>query len=315
MKTAEYQSKLIEHAATRGYGKPKKEGNQWIFRHPTSKAEATVEYVPELSDKKGYLTYAKGILTSAHNAAVERIKSEAPFIAKKSTQKGGADFASSLDIQLAHELLEMVSDLNHKKKLPAIKFDNDLADLDSLASSLKCANCGELVEKPSPYCGEYCQQFAGTIRYSRKAIQARRTDDEDFHIGLGTRLIALLKGGYPTKARSLDKETRDFVFGRDKMICQICGGTADQIDHINGSSSAITNLRAVCGKCNRKLAVDNVSFVNIEENANSGNCTHETLQELAVRIAAPNNQFFCDDYNVWKSAEPFIRSSREKLLK
>ena len=64
--------------------------------------------------------------------------------------------------------------------------------------------------------------MAGTVRYVRKAAGGGRLGEDEFLVGLGQRLVALLKGGYPARARFLNRAQREVVFERDGRIWQ-CG--------------------------------------------------------------------------------------------
>lgn len=64
----EYRARLLLHAAKRGYGRPRRQGNDWIFE-AASGAQAIVEFEPTLAEKSGYLTYAKIQLTAGQNDA------------------------------------------------------------------------------------------------------------------------------------------------------------------------------------------------------------------------------------------------------
>ncbi len=66
---AEYREKLIAHAHKRGYGPSTQEDNKWVFTTDPPGRTAVVEFEPRLTEKKGYLVWAKGILTSEQNVA------------------------------------------------------------------------------------------------------------------------------------------------------------------------------------------------------------------------------------------------------
>ncbi len=58
---------LLIHAAKRGFPVSTVSGNDWIFADPKSGAKAIVQFDPSLTEKSGYLTFAKGVLTAAMN--------------------------------------------------------------------------------------------------------------------------------------------------------------------------------------------------------------------------------------------------------
>ena len=53
------------------------------------------------------------------------------------------------------------------------------------------------------------------------------------------------------------KAARIVVMGRDNHTCQVCGLPAQEVDHIIpwavSHDSTLSNLRAICIKCNRVL--------------------------------------------------------------
>jgi hypothetical protein len=65
----EYREKLLVHAKKRGYERPSRQGNDWIFKAATG-ARAIVEFEPVFTEKSGYLTYAKTTLTAIQNEAM-----------------------------------------------------------------------------------------------------------------------------------------------------------------------------------------------------------------------------------------------------
>lgn len=68
MEAPEYREKLLSHAVKRGFGDPRLDGNDWIFETEAG-ARAVVQHEPSVSEKKGYLIWAKIQLTAAANAA------------------------------------------------------------------------------------------------------------------------------------------------------------------------------------------------------------------------------------------------------
>ncbi len=58
----------------------------------------------------------------------------------------------------------------------------------------------------------------------------------------------------PTESRYIPVSIRNFVMTRDEYICQYCGRTATDCDHVypfaNGGTNHPTNLVASCGTCN-----------------------------------------------------------------
>jgi 5-methylcytosine-specific restriction endonuclease McrA len=50
------------------------------------------------------------------------------------------------------------------------------------------------------------------------------------------------------------------ILARDSFICQVCGATASEVDHIRpvlfGGSDDPDNLQATCQRCNRSKGVE-----------------------------------------------------------
>lgn len=61
---------------------------------------------------------------------------------------------------------------------------------------------------------------------------------------------ALRPGGSTTRWRRL----RTVVLVRDKGVCWLCNGKADQVDHVvprvHGGTDGLNNLKAICRPCN-----------------------------------------------------------------
>jgi len=118
-----------------------------------------------------------------------------------------------------------------------------------------CANCARPTRFDAPlFCSELCAQTATLVRYARRKVADNTIDQPDIAEAIQMRLASVLGGGYPEKARRLTRAVRLAIFERDSHTCQLCGGDATEIDHIAGSSSDPSNLRALCRSCNLGLA-------------------------------------------------------------
>ena len=175
--------------------------------------------------------------------------------------------------------------------------------------NLRCVNCNEKLNRTSLFCDELCRQLVQTVRLIRKAEADERVIRPDVQEGIGIKLFILTGGGYPDKERSLPMKTRKNILERDKYKCQICGKLADQVDHIAGSSSEAENLRTLCRDCNRAEAFKNKRASSKEE----AEAIREMFAEMALRVAAPQPSFGCDDPERWEKCWRGILGARRRL--
>lgn len=187
------------------------------------------------------------------------------------------------------------------------------ASLGELAVTPICPNCG--TESPSSlFCSELCQQEAITVRYCRRVARAGdRCLKHDIQEGIAIRLLMLLGGGYPAKARKLSPDLRQYIMERDNHTCQLCGAPAAEIDHIASSSDDPSNLRALCKPCNLELAWSKATTVTMSSNPELFMKIETYLMGLAVRIAAPRPLKACDDDGHWQAIQYHLRAARQFL--
>ena len=168
---------------------------------------------------------------------------------------------------------------------------------------MACPNCDvpALDAKGSLFCSELCNQEASLIRYVRRAISDGRVADVDvLRDGIGTPLLMLRSGGYPTRERTVPAATRRLVIARDGSRCQLCGADgANEIDHIRGSSNDATNLRLTCRICNGDRVRDGAVIIEDPEILALANAQ---ITRLAQRIAADTSLRICDDEVNWSTA-------------
>lgn len=129
-----------------------------------------------------------------------------------------------------------------------------------------CANCDAAleIENQTLFCGEFCRQLADFVRYSRGAIRdPARANDPEVIEAIRVRMAILIGGGYPTGDRHLSPEQRASIIGRDGGKCRECGASANEIDHIAGSSADPSNLQLLCHECH--MAKTKSSFVPASE--------------------------------------------------
>jgi 5-methylcytosine-specific restriction endonuclease McrA len=210
----------------------------------------------------------------------------------------------------ALRLLNMVYQAETDEQFPdPLNFEAELANL---RASFVCVNCGKEVDRPATlYCSQHCQQLVVTVRYVRKAIVENRIKKLDIQQAIGTRLLMLHAGGeYPAKERSLSTAQRRAIFERDAYRCQICGKEATQVDHIAGSSSDPSNLRATCADCNKGEAFNNARPATAEDEE----VTQKMYRGMSVRIAAPVALQACDDYVRWNGLQGSLCGARRKHI-
>lgn len=222
------------------------------------------------------------------------------------------DYLSALDSPLlsrdrrcALTLMNMVREVQADRKRFPAAIDVKQETL-RLTARLECVNCKKKIDNAALYCGDYCQQLAGIIRYIRKAVAEDRIQKKDIQEGIGITLLMLSGGGYPRKQRALSKEVRQTILKRDAHTCQNCGEPADQVDHISGNSDKPSNLRALCADCNRGKAFDNARAAKPEE----AQQIEKMYSEMALRVAAQKPLHLCDDYKNWNKLQGAIRGSR-----
>lgn len=175
-----------------------------------------------------------------------------------------------------------------------------------------CVNCDAPAWDGRPYCCELCDQEASTVRYARRILADGRINRPDVQEGLGARLLMLGSGGYPQRARELSDQARAEIFTRDNHTCQLCGGIATEIDHIQGSSPDPSNLRSLCGDCNRSRAFAQARTVTAISDPEKFASITARLDRLAARVAAKRPLRICDDEDAWSTIVGKIRSSRKE---
>lgn len=184
--------------------------------------------------------------------------------------------------------------------------------VDDLCLSFACANCDrEITERAAVFCDKFCTAFADTVRYARRTIADGRIATADVQEVLGTKLLMLAGGGYPKEQRRLSQAKRRAIFERDEYKCQLCGVTATEVDHIRGNSDDPSNLRAICGPCNRGAAFRNARAITRKDNPKEWKRLQKHYAEVALRIGAALPLRLCDDATVWPECWKGIFAERK----
>ncbi len=159
-----------------------------------------------------------------------------------------------------------------------------------------CPNCDGA--SPKLFCCELCSQEAAFIRYLRRKVSNVDVGIDVVRDGIGTPLLMIRGGGYPTRERTVPKATREFVISRDGGLCQVCGAAGTEIDHIAGSSNDPGNLRLLCKTHNGVRVHENAIVVDDPVRVAEIQA-HD--RRLAERVAAVSPYRLCDDEVRWQS--------------
>lgn len=124
--------------------------------------------------------------------------------------------------------------------------------------TLLCAECQERFPAgpvSRPYCSSICKTRAKYVRYHRSVLQRYGGNVPEDVAGAvrDKRSFALGKDGYDDVARQLSPTRRLEVVQRAKGRCVLCGSPGAEIDHIEGPSPELTNLRYLCKPCHRAI--------------------------------------------------------------
>lgn len=157
--------------------------------------------------------------------------------------------------------------------------------------ALVCPNCDTVFEPLTVerlYCSLRCHDEAKTVRYARKKyLESPGGLPSDIHEAIDMKRGHALAGGYDETARRLSPETRQTVKDRDRGLCVLCGCAGDEIDHIDGPSSDLSNLRLLCHDCHMDISKARFRPITDDE-------TWARRQALMLRIHAAEPLQPCD---------------------
>jgi hypothetical protein len=162
----------------------------------------------------------------------------------------------------------------------------------------QCANCDEwfpCAPKGSlvPYCSLGCKAEAKVVRYIRAklieyGVDSIRKLPADIRDAAIMKMAHAIGGGYDDNGRRLPPEPRRAVFHRDHDLCVRCGGPGAEIDHIDGPSAEISNLRLLCGPCHREITKSHFEVIE------PGSAQSMKADELNLRAFATIPERPCD---------------------
>ena len=163
--------------------------------------------------------------------------------------------------------------------------------IESLASPpFPCPNCDEPIGAPTLFCSDLCRDEAKFVRYYRACIKDGRIKQPDVVEALQIRMAHILGGGYAERERRLSLDLRGQVIERAKGLCQSCGALGNQVDHISGNSSNLSNLQLLCVPCHNEKTTAN--FVQITEESHPEAWAKRDALLRRVHSAGPVR--FCD---------------------
>jgi hypothetical protein len=173
----------------------------------------------------------------------------------------------------------------------------------------KCCNCGtSFLSGPrlTPYCGLRCHNEAKAVRYTRKKTKefAGVIMPDDIRDAIAFKIAHALSGGYDAKARRVAPEMRAGVTRRDNGKCQLCSADGREIDHIDGPSSDMQNLRLLCSPCHRDVTRAHLRPIQDPR-------TLERNQWLRSRIDSPTPVMPCDGDEWITQWSPWVRATRQ----
>jgi 5-methylcytosine-specific restriction endonuclease McrA len=171
-----------------------------------------------------------------------------------------------------------------------------------------CVNCDAAMpdDNQGLYCSALCREKAKFVRYARGCLRDGRAHrDPDVVYALRIRMAVILGGGYPPR-RSLPRAVRLAVIQRDQGRCRLCGAPGAEVDHIDGSSPDLTNLRLLCQACHRKVTEEGLVPATVEQ--------AEEARALWARVRAVRPHRLCDDEQRWASVWQALLAERREWL-
>jgi len=178
-----------------------------------------------------------------------------------------------------------------------------------------CFNCGgklTVTKQPKLFCSEKCQQEAKFIRYYRSCKNDGRINQSDVREALQIRIAHILSGGYKERVRRLPLSIRLAVYRRDSRICQKCGESGKDIDHINGDSDDLENLQVLCRNCHNEKTKSNFKEVTPEVEGYTEKKAN--IENLHSRTESEKPQRICDDEKNWNANQKIILAELRDIL-
>lgn len=176
------------------------------------------------------------------------------------------------------------------------------------AEPFRCANCFGNITVARLFCAQLCSDEASWVRYARRCQATGSDSRPDVAEALHIRLAHVLGGGYDKEGRRVSDETRKKVIARADGRCQSCGAPGEELDHIESSSDALSNLQWLCNACHNRKTV--ASFVPVTKASNP--TAWAKARALRLRVAAPQPLQLCDQDD-WDTIQRRLLSTRRAV--
>lgn len=152
------------------------------------------------------------------------------------------------------------------------------------------------------------------VRYFRACKSDGRINQPDVEEALRIRLGHIRNGGYRESERRIPRPVRRAVRERDKGRCQECGEPGTDIDHIDGNSNELENLRLLCKRCHNEKTLS--KFVPLPpEDEEEGTEIRARDVILLLRVNSLTPRRICDDEKLWRETSKQIMSERRQALR
>lgn len=179
-----------------------------------------------------------------------------------------------------------------------------------------CLNCDQsmtLTNVVKLYCSDLCSEEAHFVRYFRACKGDGRINQPDVEEALRIRLGHIRSGGDRESERRIPLPVKRAVRERDKSLCQECDEIATDIDHIEGSSNELDNLRMLCKRCHNKKTLSKFVPLPPEGERDSAEIrARDVILRLRVDSLVPMR--ICDDEELWDATSKQIMSERRQAL-
>lgn len=180
---------------------------------------------------------------------------------------------------------------------------------DALAAAAICANCFQVGSAEKLFCAQRCIDEASWVRYVRARRAEGRDREPDIVEAIRVKLVRALAGGYSKARRRLSQTVRSAVLQRDQGRCRSCGGPGEDIDHISGDSSALSNLQLLCKSCHNKKTT--ARFVRMTPESHPQ--AWARAQALRLRVESLEPLQLCDS-DSWPELQKKLISHRRAAL-
>ncbi|MCW2904136.1 MAG: endonuclease [Streptosporangiaceae bacterium] len=172
----------------------------------------------------------------------------------------------------------------------------------------RCANCDATLDhdgRPDRlFCGPRCRSHASDVRYFRRCRRERRDADPLVRQALAVRLAHVVGGGYDSEARRVPPRLRAEVLASNNGLCVACNQrVAEEVDHIDGSSSARENLQGLCASCHHAKTAARMRPMGRDQLA--------ARDRFILRVESEPPQRACDDDLYWDEDQPRLREKAQ----